>query len=86
MMKKVYHAPELEIEVYQLDARIANNCSFKVTFGPGLVDGDGKISDMCDEFGDSWAVAFASTDTSFYEEGTACTCYYSAGGEGYFSS
>lgn len=86
MMKKVYHAPELEIEVYQLNARIANNCAPVVHLGPGLVTTDGEILSTCKEFEDSWAVPFAITDTSFYEEGTTCTCYYSAGGEGYFSS
>lgn len=86
-MKKIYEAPDLEIETYELNANIASNCSPVVDFGPGIVQENGTIENTCDFFKDPWAMAL-SVDTSFYEPGTGttCTCYYSAGGEGYFTS
>lgn len=86
-MKKAYVKPVLELEMYTLNADIAGNCGNKVTLGPGIVQSNGQIQSICDEFNDPWAMAL-SVDTSFYDEntGSACTCYYSAGGEGYFTS
>lgn len=86
-MKKIYEAPDLEIESYELNAKIALNCGSVVHFGPGVVQSDGTLKNVCAEFEDPWAMAL-SVDTSFYElgTGTTCTCYYSAGGEGYFTS
>lgn len=83
-MKKIYEAPDLEIETYELDASIASNCSPKITFGPEY---DGYTA--CEEFdfdlGETAAYR-AVKGISFYEQGTVCTCYYSSGNEGYFTS
>lgn len=35
MMKKVYEAPTLDIELYELDTNIAGNCTEKINNGPG---------------------------------------------------
>lgn len=85
-MKKIYVVPDLEIERYTLDANIALQCGVKVTFGPGQVSSDGDITDVCNEFEGAWTTMALASDVSFYESGTVCTCYYSAGGEGYFTS
>lgn len=37
-MKKVYTAPKLEMEIYQLNGNIANNCGSGVTNGPETID------------------------------------------------
>lgn len=83
-MKKVYNTPAVEVELYQLDASIALNCATKVTLGPAY-DGYTACEDFYDDSG-VWAARSASMGTSFYEEGTVCTCYYSSSGKGYFTS
>lgn len=85
-MKKIYEAPRLEIEVYELNAAIAANCQTKISMGPAY----GSYT-ACDEFDfGGFGVMAASYDTSFYKledhGGNVCTCYYASGGEGYFTS
>lgn len=82
-MKKVYEAPAVEIERYELDKSIAANCNPVIDLGPGGVNGQ----ETCDYFGDIWGRA-ASTyalRAAFYNDGT-CTCYTTGGGENYFTS
>lgn len=82
-MKKEYLKPTIEVEVYTLTASIAHLCSPIISMGPGnpLLN-----EPECDEFKDSFGgfAANNSPATSFYEK--TCDCYYSAGGEGYFTS
>ena len=83
-MKKVYVAPTIEIERYELNSRIAASCDSVVTMGPG---DDAHIT--CSEFEDAWETAMFALDKSFYNDGIGtsnCTCYYSAAGEGYYTS
>lgn len=88
MMKKVYHAPELEIEVYQLNASIAQFCAIVVDMGP---DGPGAIK-VCksyyEETGETppAGVQLFSMphNVQFWTE-ESCGCYYSAG-DGCFTS
>lgn len=86
-MKKEYQKPVIEFEVYSMDEAIAANCTDKVGFGPG-----DYTNYVCDGFEkDDFEVALyslRSSGTSFYngENGPACSCYYSSGGEGYFTS
>lgn len=86
-MKKAYMKPAIEVEAYSLSESIALNCGRVVTFGPGT---DPLGSDACKEFpswGDFGTLSISSNGTSFYEDGTAnCTCYYTSGGQGYFTS
>lgn len=82
--------PALEIECYDLSQAIAANCGTIVTLGPG----DFKDT-VCDGFGGSFDVYslnpgydLMSSGTSFYDgtTGPVCDCYYSSGGQGYFTS
>ena len=88
-MKKEYMKPQLEIEIYQLNAAIAANCTNVITLGP---EAPGKVT--CDEFktgyGDEttpWGLLREAV-TPFYNDGSLakCDCYYSSGGNGYFTS
>lgn len=85
-MKTGYIKPKIEIEKYELNASIAANCGPIVSIGPD--DGNGNT---CKEFVGSWEepLMTLSLGTSFYENGAGvipCDCYYSSGGEGYFTS
>lgn len=80
MMKKVYHAPELEIEVYQLNASIASNCHNVVNMGPEAMDAE----EVCDDYyaisGETMPARRSRPhNIDFWTENT-CDCYYSAGG------
>lgn len=84
-MKKAYTRPSIEFETYNLSDSIAANCHEIINLGPGGVDG----YDTCSDYGpgDIWGVSittFRVVEQSFYEG--VCSCYYSAGGEGYFTS
>lgn len=87
-MKAGYTKPMIEIEKYELDASVAANCGPIVTLGPGT----GTPESVCDEFEGAFDVSAyglqRSGGNSFYESGSAyaCDCYYSSGGEGYFTS
>lgn len=91
MMKKVYHAPELEIEVYQMDASIASNCALVVEMGP---DGPGvpSIQYVCDDYYEKTGEARITSrarsmphNVQFWTD-ESCDCYYSAGDAGCFTS
>lgn len=82
-MKKTYVAPNLEIELYELNASIASNCALVVQMGP---QGPGAI-EVCDDYyaktGESRDPSTAALyslphNVQFWSEET-CDCYYSAG-------
>lgn len=89
-MKKVYTSPMIEIESYDLSCSIAAACATKPEFGPGV---PGGVS-ACPGFIEIPELPFDSIGNSIqaqsFYDGTdgnpACDCYYTAGGEGYFSS
>lgn len=88
MMKKVYHAPELEIEVYQLDASIASHCGLVVSNGPAMGNHT-QCSDFKDPF-DMNAAKYGARaakvyNVQFYED-TNCDCYTTGGDYGYWTS
>lgn len=92
-MKKGYTKPMIEIEKYELNASIAANCNQIASWGPS--DPENSSITACKEFpSDDWDVNMASyglsrTGTSFYDSETTtttCSCYYTSGGEGYFTS
>lgn len=86
-MRKMYMRPVIEVEAYTLDQTIAGNCGNVVTLGPGDYAGS-----VCDAFKDDFEIvatfSAARSGTSFYDGsvGPACDCYYSSGGQGYFTS
>lgn len=83
-MKKIYEAPDLEIESYELDANIASNCNLVVDMGP---EGPGAI-EVCEDYyektGEVAAMFSLPHNVQFWSEET-CDCYYSAG-DGCFTS
>lgn len=84
-MKKAYQKPCMEMELYALDASIASNCNNIMNMGPGSSDGSHQ---MCSDWGGMFPnsrIRPYSAGTSFYED-HVCSCYYTAGGEGYFTS
>ena len=88
-MKKVYDAPKLEIEIYQLDANIASNCRVVVTMGaPGGGSADKPFcEDYAGHVGLPWPGDTANPNAynvNFWE--TNCDCYTTAEGEGFFTS
>lgn len=89
-MKKIYSKPSIEIEVYELNAAIALNCSEIISFGP-----EAPGHEVCSEFEDAFEVTafrpgisvFADHGTPFYGDGSAnCDCYYTSGSQSYFTS
>lgn len=90
-MKKMYTSPVIEIESYNLSDSIAANCKTLTNFGPGV---PGTNLAVCDGFIEIPTLPFSVggndiMSASFYdgtEGGVMCDCYYTAGGEGYFSS
>ena len=84
-MKKTYVAPNLEIELYELNASIASNCNLVVDMGP---EGPGAIEvcqDYYDKTGETRPATFSLPhNVQFWSEET-CSCYYSAG-DGCFTS
>ena len=90
-MKKNYIKPLIEIETYELSGAIAYNCTNVITLGPGIPGSEEY--QQCDEFGGSGflslipGVTVQSNDKPFYSDGAAhCDCYYTSGGQGYFTS
>lgn len=84
-MRKTYFKPMVEIEAYTLKESIAANCGDIVKIGPG--DYSGYACEGMDIFAMP-VVGNSVLSTSFYDgsDGPACDCYYSAGGEGFFTS
>lgn len=79
-MKKVYEAPSLEIELYELDTSIASNCGTVVDMGP---EGPGAVA-VCKDYYDKAEEAYPDSTTwslphnvDFWNN---CDCYYSASG------
>lgn len=84
-MKKVYEAPALEIEIYELNTSIASHCSMVVHNGPEV----GSYQ-PCNDYKDPFAASAASTyglphNVQFYED-TNCDCYTTGGDYGYWQS
>lgn len=85
-MKKVYEAPTLEIELYELDASIASNCTVVVTmgdYGGDLSNGEEACKDYLEMVGLPTTYARAH-NVNFWEN--TCDCYTTAGGVGFFTS
>ena len=87
-MKKVYVAPVLEIEVYQLDANIASHCGIVVDNGPVI----GNHVTPCNDYKDPFAFDSSTAEINggpynveFYED-TNCDCYTTGGDYGYWTS
>lgn len=86
-MKKIYEAPALEIETYQLDASIASNCAVVVTMGDyGGGEGEPACNDYLEMVGLPPITSFSlrAHNVNFWEH--TCDCYTTAGGEGFFTS
>lgn len=87
-MKKVYEAPKVEIEIYELDASIASNCTVVVEMGDyGGGPGEPVCKDYCDMVGLPYPEQRARTfayNVNFWEHN--CDCYTTAGGTGFFTS
>ncbi len=85
-MKKRYEAPLLEVERYELDANIANNCEIIVTNGPAIGD-----HQLCEDYPDPFGAATYSLNreaihnVQFYED-TNCDCYTTGSDYGYWTS
>lgn len=86
-MKKVYVAPTVEIELYELNASIASNCAIVVSNGPAVGN-----HELCDDYDDPFAMSVMTLDlddtphnVQFYED-TNCDCYYSSSDYGYWTS
>lgn len=86
-MKKPYQAPALELELYELNASIASNCSVVVTNGPKVGN-----HELCDDYVDPFDTQTQRVTTfsgpynvQFYED-TNCDCYYSSSDNGYWTS
>lgn len=76
MLKKEYEAPALMVETYMLDTSIAANCLIRL---------EHTDMDCYDKyFNDGETFALVNAQNSFTKD--ACDCYYSAGGEGFFTS
>lgn len=91
-MKKAYTRPLIEIEVYELNASIALNCSNVINLGPGI---PGSVEyQMCSDYHDAGFLSIkpeygltSEKVTPFYEDGAkSCDCYYTSGSRGYFTS
>lgn len=85
-MKKVYEAPLLEVEAYELDASIASHCGIVVSNGPALGE-----HVQCDDYKDPFATSAGTYslkkayNVQFYED-TNCDCYTTGGDYGYWTS
>ena len=82
-MKKVYEVPTLEIELYELDANIASNCSTTVEMGPEGPGAEKVCKDYYDETGEpypnstNWSLRQKNIN---FRTGDSCDCYTSASG------
>lgn len=86
-MKKPYIIPDFEVEHYELNTSIASGCGTPVSNGPAI--NDHPACDGFDIFGEEDPFARIGARSingaSFYDDGS-CRCYYSSGGEGYWTS
>lgn len=81
MTKKLYEAPNLEIEKYELDMSIASNCEIVVSNGPAMGD-----HEECSDYDEPFSMArSAPYNVDFYED-TQCDCYTTGGYTGWWTS
>lgn len=97
-MKRKYTTPWIEVEDISLTAAVASGCDPVVTLGPDVVNADWDVCEKDFDFGTysepllPWNPLSglfslpANTGTSFTKDSGICTCYYTASGEGYFTS
>lgn len=86
-MKREYVAPTLAVECYALNQSIASNCAWVIKFGPADPStGVGACEGYVDfqSFKPGLDVNAPPYNVSFYEH--TCDCYYTSGGEGYWTS
>lgn len=88
-MKKKYLKPSFEIEIYQLDANIASNCTVVVTmgdYGGNLDAGEIPCNDYLEMVGLPTITGYSLRpyNVNFWEH--TCDCYTTAGGAGFFTS
>lgn len=88
-MKKTYEAPDLEMEVYELDASIASHCGIVVHNGPAM----GNHTTQCEDYYDPFATSTYSAqkaagpyNVQFYEDEKSCDCYTTGNDYGYWTS
>ena len=81
-MKRSYVAPTLEIELYELDQAIANNCGIVVSNGPAMGKYE-QCADYKDPFGGLRLMSLPH-NVQFYED--TCDCYTTGGDFGYWQS
>lgn len=86
-MKRIYAAPNLEIEQYELDVNIASHCGIVVQNGPAM----GNHS-QCADYQDPFVLRPGKLEAKsgphnvqFYED-TNCDCYTTGGDYGYWTS
>lgn len=82
-MKKVYEAPILETEVYELDASIASHCGVVVHNGPA-----DETHDECDDYIDPYATGYSLKkvyNVGFYDT-ESCDCYTTGAHATYWTS
>ena len=84
-MKKPYVSQTLEAEHYQLDMSIASNCATVVSNGPAI-DGHPLCADFPVIPDPDFDFMMNAHNVNFYNDTPVCDCYYSAGGEGYWTS
>lgn len=83
-MKKVYKAPKVVIEMYELDANIASNCSIVVSNGPAMGKHE-QCANYKDPFEDLSVATYRVRNVNFYED-TNCDCYTTGNDYGYWTS
>ncbi|MGM9601754.1 MAG: hypothetical protein ACI3W5_09295 [Faecousia sp.] len=80
-MKKKYETPLLDLQIYELNADIAQNCNIVVTTGPEDLD-----HEACDDYmeieGISTSRMRTRSNVDFWDN---CDCYTSASGD-FFTS
>ena len=86
-MKKIYEAPDLEIETYELDASIASHCADVINDGPAIGDHTECENYNGPDFGDVAAVSlFSLHNVIFYDDVDMCDCYTTGGDQGFWTS
>lgn len=93
MKKTSYGAPKLTIQLIDASTTNGSHCVSTVSFGPGISGNPDYPT--CEEFDlgpeDPFSVrampaSISRGGASFYEDLNNCDCYYSSGGEGFFTS
>lgn len=85
-MKKVYEAPSIVFEEYELDSNIASNCGIVVSNGPAAGT-HSPCEDYLekDPFEAEGISLYGVHNVQFYED-TNCDCYTTGGDYGYWTS